>query len=154
MASVHISARVDYAMRALVVMATEPETRMTCDHLASAQTIPPRFLEGILTGLRRAGIVASHRGVDGGYVLARPADTVSVADVIRALDGPLAEVRGLRPEQSHYIGPVEPLQDVWIAARASLRSVLDHVTVADIATGKLPRLVTKLTNTPDSWTSR
>ncbi len=141
-------------MRALVVMATKPETRMTCESLAGAQEIPPRFLEGILTGLRRAGIVASHRGVDGGYLLARPAETVSVADVIRALDGPLAEVRGLRPEQSKYVGPVEPLQDVWIAARASLRSVLDHVTVADIATGKLPRNVTKLTHPPESWISR
>ncbi len=141
-------------MRALVVMATEPEVRMTCDRLAGAQSIPPRFLEGILTGLRRAGIVASHRGVDGGYMLARPPETVSVADVIRALDGPLAEVRGLRPEQSHYTGPVEPLQTVWIAARASLRSVLDHVTVADIATGKLPRGVMKLAAAPDSWQSR
>lgn len=127
---------------------------MTCESLAQAQDIPPRFLEGILTSLRRSGIVISHRGVDGGYVLAKPASEIFVADVIRALDGPLAEVRGMRPEQSKYLGPVEPLQDVWVAARASLRNVLDHVSVADIASRKLPRQVTRLTSAPDAWVGR
>lgn len=148
-----ISARVDYAMRALVVMATDPDSRMTCESLANAQSIPPRFLEGILTALRRAGIVASHRGVDGGYQLAKKPAEVTVAAVIRALDGPLAAVRGMRPEQSTYLGPVAPLQQVWVAARASLRAVLEHVTVADIATDTLPGQVTTLSQTPDSWVS-
>ncbi|PZS01378.1 MAG: transcriptional regulator [Pseudonocardiales bacterium] len=149
----HISARVDYAMRALTVLAVDEGERVTCEALAQAQAIPARFLEGILTALRRAGIVASQRGVDGGYRLARPAGQIAVADVIRALDGPLAEVRGMRPEQSEYIGPAKALQEVWIAARASLRDVLEHVTVADIAHGELPQYVVALTAAPDAWTS-
>ncbi|MGI8695505.1 MAG: RrF2 family transcriptional regulator [Mycobacteriales bacterium] len=149
----HISARVDYAMRALVVLAVNDGERVTCEALASAQAIPARFLEGILTALRRAGIVASQRGVDGGYRLATPADRIAVADVIRALDGPLAEVRGMRPEQSEYSGPVKPLREVWIAARASLRSVLETVSVADIASGELPAAVTSFTADADAWAS-
>lgn len=149
----HISARVDYAMRALVVLAGSTEERVSCEALAEAQQIPTRFLEGILNQLRRAGIVASRRGNEGGYLLSRPAKDIMVADVIRALDGPLAEVRGMRPEQSEYKGPVEPLQTVWVAARASLRSVLEHVSVGDIATGRLPRKVTRLADDPDAWKS-
>ncbi|HEX6443744.1 MAG TPA: Rrf2 family transcriptional regulator [Streptosporangiales bacterium] len=149
----HISARVDYAMRALVVLASSGQERVSCEALAEAQQIPTRFLEGILNQLRRAGIVASRRGNEGGYLLSRPAKDVTVADVIRALDGPLAEVRGMRPEQSEYKGPVEPLQTVWVAARASLRNVLEHVSVGDIATGRLPRKVTRLADDPDAWKS-
>lgn len=150
----HISARVDYAMRALVLLADDDGVdRVSCDTLAVAQGIPVRFLESILAELRRAGIVTSQRGVSGGYRLAQPASEVMVADVIRALDGPLAEVRGMRPEQSEYLGPVQPLQEVWVAARASLRSVLERVSVADIASGKLPRHVTRLTREADSWAS-
>lgn len=152
--TVHISARVDYAMRALVVLASSEQDRVSCEAIADAQQIPTRFLEGILNQLRRAGIVVSRRGNEGGYLLARPAKDVSVADVIRALDGPLAEVRGMRPEQSEYKGPVEPLQTVWVAARASLRGVLEHVTVADIATGRLPRKVERLAGSPEAWASR
>jgi Rrf2 family protein len=140
-------------MRALVVLASSGEERVSCEALAEAQQIPTRFLEGILNQLRRAGIVASRRGNEGGYLLSRPAKDVTVADVIRALDGPLAEVRGMRPEQSEYKGPVEPLQTVWVAARASLRNVLEHVSVGDIATGRLPRKVTRLTEDPDAWKS-
>lgn len=151
---VHISARVDYAMRALVVLASSHEERVSCEALAEAQQIPTRFLEGILNQLRRAGIVASRRGNEGGYLLARPAKEITVADVIRALDGPLAEVRGMRPEQSEYKGPVEPLRTVWVAARASLRGVLEHVTVGDIASGRLPRRVLKLADSTDAWASR
>lgn len=149
----HISARVDYAMRALILLAGDGAGRVSCDTLANSQGIPVRFLESILSELRRAGIVTSQRGVAGGYLLARPADEVTVADVIRALDGPLAEVRGMRPENSEYLGPVQPLQEVWVAARASLRSVLERVTVSDIASGKLPRHVTRLTRAADSWAS-
>lgn len=140
-------------MRALVVLASSGEERVSCEALAEAQQIPTRFLEGILNQLRRAGIVASRRGNEGGYLLSRPAKDIMVADVIRALDGPLAEVRGMRPEQSEYKGPVEPLQTVWVAARASLRNVLEHVSVGDIATGRLPRKVTRLTDDPDAWKS-
>lgn len=150
---VHISARVDYAMRALVVLAGSDQERLSCEALAEAQQIPTRFLEGILNQLRRAGIVASRRGNEGGYLLSRPAKDIMVADVIRALDGPLAEVRGMRPEQSEYKGPVEPLQTVWVAARASLRNVLEHVSVGDIAAGRLPRKVTRLADDPDAWKS-
>lgn len=140
-------------MRALVVLAGSGEERVSCEALAEAQQIPTRFLEGILNQLRRAGIVASRRGNEGGYLLSRPARDIMVADVIRALDGPLAEVRGMRPEQSEYKGPVEPLQTVWVAARASLRNVLEHVSVGDIATGRLPRRVTRLADDPDAWKS-
>lgn len=154
MAAVHISARTDYAMRALVLLARSTESRMTCDALAEAQGIPARFLEGIMTQLRRDGIVVSQRGAEGGYHLARPASEIQVAEVIRALDGPLAEVRGMRPEHSEYAGPVAPLQTVWVAARASLRRVLERVSVADIADDKLPASVTKLATDPDAWVSR
>lgn len=150
----HISARVDYAMRALVVLASSENERLSCEALAEAQQIPARFLEGILNQLRRAGIVVSRRGNEGGYLLGRPAREIMVADVIRALDGPLAEVRGMRPEQSEYKGPVEPLKTVWVAARASLRGVLDHVSVADIATGRLPKKIERLANSPEAWAVR
>ena len=102
--------------------------------------------------MRRAGILHSQRGADGGYRLSRPASEITVADVIRPLDGPLAEVRGLRPEATSYEGPAEQLQSVWVAVRASLRSVLEHVTIADIASGKLPKSVADLTSNPDAWT--
>lgn len=140
-------------MRALIVLASSGQERVSCEALAEAQQIPTRFLEGILNQLRRAGIVASRRGNEGGYLLSRPARDIMVADVIRALDGPLAEVRGMRPEQSEYKGPVEPLQTVWVAARASLRNVLEHVSVGDIATGRLPRRVTRMADDPDAWKS-
>lgn len=141
-------------MRALILLARSDGERVTCEQLAHEQGIPTRFLEAILAELRRAGIVASQRGIAGGYRLARPPAKVAVADVIRALDGPLAEVRGMRPEHSEYLGPVQPLQEVWVAARASLRGVLEHVTVADIASGKLPRHISKLTKAPEAWVSR
>lgn len=141
-------------MRALILLARSDGERVTCEQLAQEQGIPTRFLEAILAELRRAGIVASQRGIAGGYRLARSPAQVAVADVIRALDGPLAEVRGMRPEHSEYLGPVQPLQEVWVAARASLRGVLEHVTVADIASGKLPRHISKLTKAPEAWVSR
>ena len=156
--TMHVSAKVDYAMRALLEIAAagenDPEALFKGEALAQSQQIPARFLEGILRQLRQAGIVASRRGAEGGYRLARPAETVTVADVVRALDGPLAEVRGDRPEAASYEGPAEKLQDVWVATRAALRGVLDHVTLADIAYGTLPDQVVALTETPQAWQPR
>jgi Rrf2 family protein len=158
MPGMHVSARVDYAMRALLeltVAAEEsPGSLVKGDSLARAQRIPPKFLEGILRQLRGAGIVASQRGADGGYRLARPASSVTVADVVRVLDGPLAEVRGDRPESAVYEGPAERLQDVWVATRAALRGVLDHVTLAEIASGTLPPVVAAYTAPPEAWSPR
>jgi Rrf2 family protein len=147
---VHIPAKVDYGMRALLALTARGEPT-TAEALAEAQALPAKFLGAILNDLRRAGIVASQRGSEGGYRLARPAAEISVADVMRALDGPLAEVRGLRPEAARYDGPAEHLQDVWIAVRASLRSVLDRVNLDDVVQGRLPRSVARLTEDPDAW---
>ncbi|CAN5155653.1 RrF2 family transcriptional regulator [soil metagenome] len=147
----HISAKVDYAMRALVELVGAEQTVIRADLLAEVQGIPIRFLERIMGELRRAGIVLSQRGAHGGYRLARPAEQITVADVIRAIDGPLAEVRGDRPENRSYVGAAEPLREVWVAVRASLRNVLEEVTVAQIATNQLPAAVTALTERPEAW---
>lgn len=149
----HIPAKVDYGMRALLALADRKEPT-TAEALAEAQGLPARFLGAILIELRRAGIVSSQRGSEGGYRLARPAGEISVADVMRALDGPLAEVRGLRPEAAHYEGAAEHLQDVWVAVRASLRNVLERVNLDDVVAGRLPRNVAKLTEDPDAWAPR
>jgi len=152
---VHISAKAEYAMRALLTLAAEGEGgALTAERLASAQELPVKFLENILVDLRRAGLVRSQRGSEGGYRLARPAAEITAADVLRIVDGPLAEVRGGRPEQSTYEGPAEHLRDVWVAARAALRSVLEHVTLADIAAGKLPPAIAKMAADPDAWSVR
>jgi Rrf2 family protein len=150
---VHIPAKVDYGMRALLTLAATEES-VTGQELADAQGLPAKFLGAILTELRRDGLVASQRGVDGGYRLGRPADQITVADVMRALDGPLAEVRGLRPEMASYQGPAAHLQDVWVAVRASLRQVLEHVTLDEIVRGKLPEPLAAMTADPDAWSSR
>ncbi len=145
-------------MRALLELTVAAESDggklVTRDDLALAQSIPPPFLEGILRQLRQAGIVASRRGAEGGFRLARPASAVTVADVVRALDGPLAAVRGHRPEESTYTGPAEHLQDIWVATRAALRSVLDEVTLADITSGQLPSTVVALLASPGAWERR
>jgi len=149
----YISAKVDYAVRAMCTLAaTEGPT--TAEALATAQGLPPKYLEAILNDLRRGGLLTSQRGAEGGYRLAREAGEITVADVIRIIDGPLAEVRGLRPEAASYQGAAEHLQDVWVAVRAGLRSVLEEVSVADIAAGALPEAVTRLTDDPDAWQSR
>lgn len=150
---VHIPAKVDYGMRALLTLAATEEPA-TAEALAQAQGLPARFLGAILIELRRTGLVSSHRGSEGGYRLARPAGAITVADVMRALDGPLAEVRGLRPEAAEYNGAAEHLQVVWIAVRASLRSVLERVTLEDVVEGRFPRAVAKLTEDPDAWEPR
>jgi Rrf2 family protein len=147
---VHISAKADYAVRALAELAVSAGATST-KVLADSQHLPVSFLENIMMQLRRAEVVTSQRGNDGGYRLARSAATITVADVIRAVEGPLAEVRGLRPEATHYEGAAAPLGHVWIAVRASLRNVLEHVTIDDIATGRLPSAVTDLADDPDAW---
>jgi Rrf2 family protein len=148
---VRVSAKADYAIRAAVELAGAGDGPVKGDRIAQAQSIPPNFLENILGDLRNAGIVASRRGADGGYWLARPAGDVSLADVIRAVDGPLANVRGVRSDQLRYEGTAEALQDVWIAVRASLRGVLEQVSLADVARGELPEHVRTLAADPDAW---
>jgi Rrf2 family protein len=150
--AMHIPAKVDYGLRALLTLAASGAPQ-TAEYLAGEQALPPRFLGAILADLRRAGIVASQRGAEGGYRLARDAKEITMADVIRALDGPLAEVRGYRPELTNYDGAAENLQQVWVAVRASLRSVLEKVTLADVIGGNLPAHVKKLTADPESWVS-
>ncbi|HTZ07340.1 MAG TPA: Rrf2 family transcriptional regulator [Gaiellaceae bacterium] len=128
-----VSAKVDYALRALLELAAAPPPgQVSAERLASAQAIPPKFLENILLELRRGEIVISQRGVDGGYRLARPAGEISVADVIRALEGPIASVRGVRPEELEYTGNARSLQPLWIELRASMRDVLEGTTLADL----------------------
>lgn len=141
-------------MRALLTLAAEPTGAMTADQLATAQSMPVKFLENILLDLRRGGLVTNRRGGQGGYRLARPANDITAADVLRLIDGPLAEVRGARPETAVYEGPAAHLQQVWVAARASLRSVLDEVTLADIVSGHFPRPVAKLLADPAAWKTR
>jgi Rrf2 family protein len=151
-----LSARVDYALRAMAELALVageggPATPRTAEQLAGAQEIPPKFLESILLQLRRSGLVHAQRGPEGGYWLARPAGEISLGQVIRAVDGPLANVRGQRPEQLGYTGAAAALQEVWIALRASEREILDLVTIADVATGKLPDRVRDLAADPAAW---
>jgi Rrf2 family protein len=149
---VRVSAKADYAIRAAVELAAAAGDRpIKGERIAQAQQIPPNFLENILADLRNSGLVTSRRGADGGYWLARPAAEIALADVIRAVDGPLANVRGVRSEQLEYHGSAESLLQVWVAVRASLRSVLEEVTLADVASGKLPPSVEKLAATPDAW---
>jgi Rrf2 family protein len=148
---VRVSAKADYAIRAAVELAANGDGPVKGERIAQAQQIPSNFLENILADLRNAGIVASRRGADGGYWLARPAGEVSLADVIRAVDGPLANVRGVRSDQLAYEGSAAGLLDVWVAVRASLRSVLERVTLADVARGELPEHVRALAADPDAW---
>ena len=121
------------------------------ERIAQAQEIPLKFLENILGDLRHAGIVRSQRGVEGGYWLAKPADEITVAEVVRAVEGPIANVRGVGPEQVEYAGSAAPLRDVWIAVLANLRAVLEHVTIADVARGELPAMIEELAANPDAW---
>ncbi len=127
-----VSAKVDYALRALLELAAAPEGPVKAERLATAQEIPPKFLETILGELRHAELVVSRRGAEGGYRLARPADEISVGDVIRALEGPVASVGGVLPEQLEYAGPAQGLQGLWTGLRASMRAVLDGTTLADL----------------------
>ena len=146
-----LSARADYALRAAIELAAAQDGHVTAEQLAQAQNIPGKFLETILTHLRRSNIVRSQRGPDGGFWLARPAAEISLADIIRAIDGQLLGVRGERPENVSYPGAAEPLQRVWIALRANERAVLETVTLADIVSGELPPAVAVLTDSPQAW---
>jgi Rrf2 family protein len=152
---VYISAKADYAVRALLELAASSNgTPVQAEALARSQNLPVKFLENILVDLRRARIVLSQRGAEGGYRLARPAKEITVAEIIRSLEGPLAEVRGLRPEAAEYTGAATHLQDVWVAVRASLRSVLEHVTLDQIVKGRFPEKIQRLTRDPDAWQPR
>jgi Rrf2 family protein len=147
-----LSAKADYALRAAAELAAAgDDTPMKAERVAAAQEIPPKFLESILLQLRNGGLVRSQRGAEGGYWLARPASEITLADVIRVVDGPLASVRGERPETLAYRGAAEPLGLVWVAVRANLRAILERVTVADVAAGKLPPEVESLTDDRDAW---
>ncbi|HEU0238332.1 MAG TPA: Rrf2 family transcriptional regulator [Micromonosporaceae bacterium] len=154
-----LSARVDYALRATTELAAaqldagdDTPSPVTAERLATAQQIPAKFLESILVQLRRGGIVGSQRGPDGGYWLTRPANEISLADVIRVIDGPLAYIRNTRPEDLGYQGVAKPLQEVWIALRASEREILELVTFADVAGADLPARVRELVADPEAWT--
>jgi Rrf2 family protein len=149
-----ISAKVDYAVRAAVELAGAGDKPMKGERIATAQSIPLNFLENILSDLRHAGLVRSQRGAEGGYWLARSPDAISVADVIRAVEGPLASVRGLPPEETAYEGAAAALQRVWIATRAGLREVLEHTSLAHVAGGKLPAPVDRLAQDDEAWHTR
>jgi len=151
---VQISAKSDYAIRALLNLAAHEPELVKVDVLVREQGLPRKFIEAILGELRRASIVRSQRGADGGYALARPAGEITLGSVIRAVDGPLAEVRGLRPHETAYEGVAQHLPDVWIAVRTSLRRVLDETTLAHVLTGKLPPAVRRLVEDPDAWLPR
>jgi Rrf2 family protein len=152
--AVHISAKADYAVRAAIHLASVSEGPTKGESVARDQGIPAKFLEAILTSLRRAGIVRAQRGAHGGYWLGRPATEITVADVIRAVEGPLASVRGLPPEEVAYAGTAAPLQLVWIAVRTNLREVLEQVTLADLAQGELPPGVREKAAEESSWHTR
>jgi Rrf2 family protein len=152
---VRVSAKADYAVRAAVELAAaEPEQPVKGDAIAAAQDIPLRFLENILAEMRQQGLVHSRRGQDGGYWLARPADDVTIAEVIRAVEGPLATVRGDRPDQLAFRGAAKPLKGVWVALRANIRSVLETVTLADVVADSLPAPVRELSEHPESILDR
>jgi Rrf2 family protein len=151
---VRVSAKADYAVRAAVELAGGGADWLTAEVIASRQEIPMPFLQKILHELRVAGLVASQRGPDGGHRLARPPGQISVADVLRAVEGPLAAVRGASPESLHYRGAAEPLQEVWIALRTNMREVLEGVTLANLAGARLPRRIATLAHKPESWITR
>lgn len=154
----HVSAKADYGMRALLELAAayqeDPARLVKGDAIARSQGIPLKFLEGILRQLRQSGIVSSMRGAEGGYRLDRAPEEISIADVVRALDGPLAAVRGQRPEDVAYTGAAEHLREVWIALRAAMRDVLEHTSLADVAANRLPSEVARLLEEPGAWKRR
>jgi len=152
--SVRITAKVDYAVRAAAELAAAPAGPVKGEQLAERQGIPAKFLENILADLRRAGLVASQRGAEGGYWLAKAPESVTVADIIRAVEGPLADVHGTPPETVAYSGPAANLQRVWVATRAALRSILEEVTLADLVAGTLPAGAERFLAEPDAWSRR
>ncbi len=149
-----ISAKVDYAVRAALELAATGGEPIKGEAIADAQDIPLKFLENILGELKHTGIVSSRRGAQGGYWLAKDADEVSLADIVRAVEGPLATVRGQGPESLTYKGEAEPLQKVWIALRANIREVMEDTTLADVVGGKLPSEVRELSEPAEAWSQR
>jgi Rrf2 family protein len=151
-----LTVKSEYAIRALAELAARSHggTLVTAEELAGAQDIPRRFLLGILAELRKAGLVISHRGVDGGYTLSQLPEQVTLADIIRAVEGPLARIGDERPGEITYVGAATVLADVWVAVRASLRAVLEEVTLADLVAGRLPPSVGRLTDDPAAWQRR
>ncbi|MEV6810707.1 Rrf2 family transcriptional regulator [Micromonospora sp. NPDC051296] len=149
-----ISARGDYAVRAALSLAAAYPSLLSTQTIAAEQDMPRKFLEAILADLRRAGIVRAQRGAEGGYALAQSPREVTIGAVLRAVEGPLAGVRGLRPEETHYDGVAQHLPGFWVAVRASLRRVVDEVSLADVVNGRLPAHVRRLTALPDAWEAR
>jgi Rrf2 family protein len=150
-----VTAKADYAVRACLELAGASEQApRKAEVVATAQGIPLSFLENILNQLKSAGVVRSQRGSEGGWWLARAGSEISLAEVIRAVEGPLASVRGERPESVRYDGHAIALQDVWMALRANLRAVLDHVSVADVAAGKLPKEIVALAKSREARAKR
>lgn len=149
-----VSARGDYAVRAVVALAAAHPATVSAQTLAETQHLPHKFLEAVLGDLRRSGLVRSVRGADGGYRLAKEPADIAVGAVLRAVDGPLAGVRGQRPEDITYEGAATHLPELWIAVRTAVRNVLDEVSVAQVAGGRLPARVRRLVEAPDAWTPR
>lgn len=143
-----VTAKSDYAVRAMLEIAAAGGAPVKGEAVAASQEIPPAFLESILSEMRQSGLLNSRRGPDGGYWLARPAAEITVADIVRAADGPLALVRGDRPESVTYAPPATRLTDVWVAVRASLRAVLEEVSLAAVLEGKLPPGVAQMLDDP------
>lgn len=151
----HVSAKADYAMRALLVLArSDHDGPIKAATLAESQDMPRKFVENILVDLRRAGLVTSQRGAEGGFRLARPAEEITVADVVRAIDGPLAGVRGLPPEDVSYEGDAQHLRAVWLAVRVALRGVLEGLTLQQVATGELPDKIAEMAADPEALRTR
>jgi Rrf2 family protein len=151
---VDISAKSDYAVRALLELAARWPGLVKIDVIVAEQRMPRKFVEAILSDLRRAGIVRSQRGAEGGYALAQPPNKITLGAIIRAVDGPLAEVRGLRPHEMEYRGLAAHLPEVWIAVRASLRRVLDETTLQHVLTGTLPSHLRRMVSSDDAWLPR
>lgn len=149
-----ISAKSDYAVRALLSLASHEPHLVKVDVVVAEQGLPRKFVEAILGELRRGGLVRSQRGAEGGYALAKPAAEITIASVIRVVDGPLAEVRGLRPHETTYSGVAEHLPQVWVAVRAAIRAVLDETTLANVLSGELPAHVAELLEAPEAWLPR
>src|SRR4051794_34845326 len=149
--TMRITAKADYAIRAMLELAAAEDPPLKRDEIARAQRIPVKFLETILAELKHAGLVASQRGADGGYSLARPADEITLGDVLRVIEGPLASVRDERPESTTYQGPAESLPEVWVALRSNMRAVVDSVTLANVVDGELPAKVAQLAADPEAW---
>jgi Rrf2 family protein len=148
-----IPAKSEYAIRALLTLAANDES-LSAEHLAQEQELPAKFLGAILSDLRRGGLVSSQRGPEGGFKLACDPDTIMIADILRIVSGPMAGVRGMRPETLHYGGEATHLIDVWIAVRGALREVLEHVTLGQVLRGDLPEAVTRFSSNPDMWVTR